>query len=90
MHAAKSLLSRLVEAACRGEEVIVSRDGVPLVKLVPVLQPKGKRILGQARGQVHLSPDFDRPMSDHEARRVLGPMTISLDSPLFCGRWMKA
>ena len=72
MHAAKSQLSRLVEAACRGEEVIVSRDGVPVVKLVPILQPKDKRILGQARGQLHLSPDFDQPMSDPELDEFLG------------------
>ena len=72
MHTAKSQLSRLVEAACRGEEVIVSRDGVPVVRLVPIVQPRGKRILGQARGQVHLSPDFDQPMSDREIDEFLG------------------
>ena len=72
MHAAKSLLSRLLEAACRGEEVIVSRAGALLVKLIPVLQPKGKRMLGQARGQVQLAPDFDQPMSDHEVDEFWG------------------
>lgn len=72
MHEAKSQLSRLVEAACRGEEVIVSRGGVPLVRLVPIMRPNGKRILGQARGQVHLSPDFDRPMSDAEIDEFAG------------------
>jgi prevent-host-death family protein len=34
LHEAKSQLSRLVEAACRGEEVIIARRGVPAVKLV--------------------------------------------------------
>jgi prevent-host-death family protein len=72
MHEAKTQLSRLVEAACRGEEVIVSRDGVPVVKLVPVQRPRGPRVLGQARGQVHLSPDFDTPMGERELDDFLG------------------
>jgi prevent-host-death family protein len=72
MHEAKSQLSRLVEAACRGEEVIVSRRGVPAVKLVPVGKAKGKRILDQARGQVKMSPDFDQPMTDAELDEFLG------------------
>ena len=72
MHEAKSQLSRLVEAACRGEEVIVSRDGVPVVKLVPIQRPAGRRVLGQARGQVHLSPDFDAPMSERDLDEFLG------------------
>lgn len=72
MHEAKSQLSRLVEAACQGEEVIVSRRGVPAVKLVPVVKAKGKRILDQARGQVKMSPDFDHPMTDAEIDEFLG------------------
>jgi prevent-host-death family protein len=36
MHAAKSQLSKLVEAAISGEEVIIARNGRPTVKLVPV------------------------------------------------------
>jgi antitoxin (DNA-binding transcriptional repressor) of toxin-antitoxin stability system len=72
VHGAKSQLSRLVEAACCGEEVIICRDGVPVVKLVPITQPKAKRILGQARGLVQVSPDFDQPMSDAELDEFLG------------------
>lgn len=36
MHDAKSQLSKLVEAACAGEEVIIARNGHPAVKLVPI------------------------------------------------------
>jgi hypothetical protein len=42
------------------------------VKLVPVVKTKGKRILDQARGQVKMSPDFDRPMTDAELDEFLG------------------
>ena len=72
MHEAKSQLSRLVEAACRGEEVVVSRRGIPAVKLVPVAKAKGKQILDQASGQVKMSPDFDRPMTEVELDEFLG------------------
>ena len=36
MHQAKMSLSRLVERALAGEEVVIARNGEPLVRLVPV------------------------------------------------------
>lgn len=36
MHQAKASLSRLVERALAGEEVIIGRNGEPLIRLVPV------------------------------------------------------
>lgn len=61
MHEAKTELSRLVERALRGEEVIIARAGIPVVRLVPVLPP-AKRKLGQWRGQVQMSDEFDEPL----------------------------
>jgi len=61
MHEAKTELSRLVERALRGEEVIIARAGVPVVRLVPVLNP-AKRKLGQWRGQLQMSETFDEPL----------------------------
>jgi prevent-host-death family protein len=43
VHEAKTNLSQLIEAALRGEEVIIARRGVPAVKLVPAEAPKDKR-----------------------------------------------
>lgn len=40
MHQAKASLSRLVERALAGEEVIIARNGKPLVRLVPVPEPQ--------------------------------------------------
>lgn len=37
---AKSQLSKLVKAALEGEEVIIARNGEPMVKLVPLRQPR--------------------------------------------------
>jgi prevent-host-death family protein len=65
MHEAKTELSRLVERALRGEEVIIARAGVPVVHLVPVVG-RAKRKLGQWAGQVRMSDDFDAPLSGED------------------------
>lgn len=65
MHEAKTELSRLVERALRGEEVIIARAGIPVVRLVPVLNP-AKRKLGQWRGQLKMSDAFDEPLDDED------------------------
>lgn len=61
---AKAQLSRLIDAALRGDEVIIARRNVPLVKLVVVESAKVKPRFGKLRGQVSLSPDFDAPLDD--------------------------
>jgi prevent-host-death family protein len=72
MHRAKTELSKLVEAAERGEEVIISRDGKPAVQLVPV-RPKKIR-LGALNGKVKVpsGDDWWQPMSDEEINQFLG------------------
>ena len=65
MHEAKSTLSKLVEAAERGEEVIIARAGSPVVRLVPIIQGQ-KRTLGAWKGQVQMSEDFNAPLSEDE------------------------
>lgn len=59
MHAAKTHLSRLVERAAAGEEIVIARAGVPQVRLVPVGQTKKSREGGQWKGRVWIAPDFD-------------------------------
>ena len=60
MHDAKSQLSRLVEAATSGEEVILARAGHPVVRLVPVGEVRAPRRLGLFAGQpFEIAPDFD-------------------------------
>jgi prevent-host-death family protein len=60
---AKTQLSRLIDAARRGEEVIIARDNKPMVRLVPIdgPGPSGRRI-GSARGQIKIAEDFDAPI----------------------------
>lgn len=60
---AKSRFSELVDRALAGDEVIVSRDNTPLLKLVPLAKP-GRRKPGTAKGQIQMAPDFDAPLPD--------------------------
>jgi len=62
---AKNKLSELVKRAERGEEIILSRHGHPVVKLTPL--PPQKRVLGQARGLIReIDPDWWKPLNEEE------------------------
>lgn len=65
VHEAKTNLSRLIEQALRGEEVVIARNGVPAVKLVQVgaaAERKPKREPGQLAGLfVEIDPDWWKP-----------------------------
>jgi prevent-host-death family protein len=67
LHFAKTHLSRLIQQAMSGEEVILARAGTPLVRLVPVDGPPPARTLGLDAGQLVIADDFDAPLSDLEA-----------------------
>ena len=64
MHEAKTTLSRLVERALAGEEIVIARNGTPLVRLVPVVKTAEPRVPGRLKGQIWISPDFE--LSDKE------------------------
>lgn len=66
MHQAKTSLSRLVERALAGEEIVIARNGEPLVKLVPVEKKWEPRVPGRYKGQIWIAPDCFDPMSDEE------------------------
>lgn len=59
MHQAKSSLSRLVERALAGEEVVIARNGEPLVQLVPVVKKREPREPGRGKDKISISPDFE-------------------------------
>jgi len=68
VHEAKSNLSKLLDMALEGEEVIISRHGTPVARLAPVRGETGDRVLGAGRESVTiLSDDWNKPMSDDEA-----------------------
>ncbi|QMW22014.1 type II toxin-antitoxin system Phd/YefM family antitoxin [Sandaracinobacteroides saxicola] len=64
---AKTTLSKLIAAAEAGEEVVISRGKVPVVKLVPVAPvAKPKRVPGSMKGLIALDDSFFDPLPDDE------------------------
>jgi prevent-host-death family protein len=66
IHAAKTQLSRLVDQAAAGEEIIIAKAGKPMAKLTP-LTPKTdrpKHRLGLLEGKLAIPEDFDAPLPD--------------------------
>jgi prevent-host-death family protein len=59
IHEAKTQLSRLVERALEGEDVVIARAGQPVVRLVPIRSDDAPRVGGQWRGRVKMAEDFD-------------------------------
>ena len=51
----------------QGEEVVFTRAGTPVARLVPFVPSRRKRVLGQAAGQVSVAPDFDDLPADIQA-----------------------
>jgi prevent-host-death family protein len=65
---AKAHFSELVRKALMGEEVVIARDNKPLVRIVPVAPPAGRRQPGSGKGQIlYIADDFDAPLEDFQA-----------------------
>ncbi|WP_242470271.1 type II toxin-antitoxin system Phd/YefM family antitoxin [Allochromatium vinosum] len=58
---AQTRLSTLVDAALKGEEVVIANAGEPLVRLVPCHPRMTPRQPGRLRGQIRIADDFDDP-----------------------------
>jgi prevent-host-death family protein len=63
---AKTNLSRLIQKASEGEEVIIARGSKPVTRLVPVGEVKGERQPGSLKGKLCVGPEFfePRPISE--------------------------
>jgi len=64
IHEAKTHLSRLVERAAAGEEIVIARAGVPVAKLGPVVPVRPARKPGVWRGLVEIHPTHDEGEGD--------------------------
>lgn len=79
IHYAKTHLSKLIEQAENGEEVILARNGKPAVKLEPIPAEKPKSLLGALKGKMWISEDFNSPATNKEIEDLF------LNSRLFPG-----
>jgi len=67
MHQAKSQLSKLIQRALRGEEIVITNRHKPVARLTAIQSPRKK--LGFLGDGVWLSPDFDSPLKDFRGYR---------------------
>ena len=65
IHEAKTHLSRLIEEARRGGDVVIARNNVPVVRLAVLPEARSPRRIGGLQGVLlHMSDDFDEPLED--------------------------
>jgi prevent-host-death family protein len=64
LHTAKTHLSRLVDEAAAGQEVVIAKSGKPMVRLVPVTVRGRRTGFGALRGKIRIREDFDAPLPD--------------------------
>jgi prevent-host-death family protein len=68
VHEAKTNLSRLLEEASAGKEVVIARGKEPVAKLVAIGAARKKRVPGRLKGQISYTPDAFDPLTDQELR----------------------
>jgi len=71
IHEAKTQLSRLVEIAARGEDVILAKAGKPIARLT-ALPSNRPRQLGVLKGKIWVADDFDAPLPEDVLRDFEG------------------
>jgi prevent-host-death family protein len=71
IHRAKTELSRLVERAEAGEEIVIARACRPVAKLVPLTKARTRR-LGLLDGRFKIPDDFDAPLPESIVRAFEG------------------
>ena len=62
VRAAKTHLSKLIERACAGEDVVIARGSTPVVRLVPVRKVTPSRRFGAMRGRAQTTKAFYAPL----------------------------
>jgi prevent-host-death family protein len=72
LYEAKTNLSRLVERAAAGEEIVIAKSGRPRARLVPLEDTRGLRVPGKGKGGWRVRRDFDAPVPDDVIRGFEG------------------
>jgi len=64
IYEAKTQLSRLVDQAAAGKEIIIARAGKPVARLAQLAAPARKVRFGVLKGKIKVAADFDAPLPD--------------------------
>jgi prevent-host-death family protein len=62
LYQAKTHLSRLVDRAAAGEEIVIAKSGRPRARLVPLEDTRALRVPGKGKGRWRLRKDFEAPL----------------------------
>ena len=62
IHAAKTHLSRLIQQACNGKDIVIARGKTPLVHLVPIDASEQGRRFGNISGKARVGDAFFEPL----------------------------
>ena len=64
IHEAKTNFSKLINQVLKGDDIIIARDGKPLIRLIAYTETVNERHGGQLRGLIKINDDFDAPLPD--------------------------
>ena len=67
LHAAKTHLSRLVDDAARGEDIVIAKAGRPVARLVALSADRPRRQPGTLKGKIRIAKNFDAPLPEQMA-----------------------
>lgn len=72
IHDAKTRFSKLIQQALKGDDIVIAKDGKPLIRLVPYTAEPAIRHGGQFKGLMKISDDFDAPLPDDVLNQFYG------------------
>jgi prevent-host-death family protein len=72
LYQAKTHLSRLVDRAAAGEEIVIAKSGRPRARLVPLEDTRALRVPGKGKGRWRLRRDFDAPLPQEVLKEFEG------------------
>lgn len=72
LYEAKTNLSRLVDRAAQGEEIVIAKNGRPMARLVAVPPKKKRRVPGGAKGRIWIANNFDDPLPEDVLKSIYG------------------
>jgi len=70
---AKTQLSKLIEEAAAGNDVVIARGGKPVARLTRLGAPKRKLKFGVLKGKIKVPADFDAPLPSEVLRQFEQP-----------------
>ena len=77
IHQAKAQLSKLVERARAGEEIVLVQAGEPVARIVPYVQTQSPRKPGALKGKIRIGKDFFAPLPDEILAAFEGTRTAT-------------